>query len=92
MKFYSTVKLSINHASEEEAIIHLKTFAEATRAEAGNILFEVLRTKEDVSTFIIWEIFKDKAALETHLASNHLKTFMELGYFIIKTMEECEVV
>jgi quinol monooxygenase YgiN len=49
-------------------------FTSATRAEPGNISFEWYRSLEDSNLYVLIEAFRDAAAGEAHVQSEHFKT------------------
>jgi quinol monooxygenase YgiN len=49
-------------------------FTAATRAEPGNISFEWSRSVDDPNVYVLVEVFKDAAAGEAHVQSEHFKT------------------
>ena len=65
---------------EERADEVERMFAElavASRAEAGNAGYEVMRGGEGArGTFVLFEKWRDQAALDTHVAEEH---FVRLG-------------
>jgi quinol monooxygenase YgiN len=91
--FYSTAILKINEGADiQEALTTIKQLGTATRQEAGNITFTVLQQKENPQKIIVWECFVDKDAFELHLASAHLKTFIEKGLFGMEAAYEGELI
>ena len=46
-------------------------------AEPGNIRFDVARSTEDPTTFVLWEAYQDEAALEAHRATPHYLAFRD---------------
>lgn len=52
-------------------------FTSASRAEPGNICFEWYRSVEDPNLYLLVEAFKDAAAGEAHVQSEHFKTASE---------------
>jgi quinol monooxygenase YgiN len=48
-------------------------FTTATRAEPGNLFFDWYRSVDDSSVYILVEAFKDRAAGEAHVNSDHFK-------------------
>jgi quinol monooxygenase YgiN len=51
----------------------LSSLVEPTRKESGCITYELLQNKEDPTDFTFVEEWESDAALESHLASDHLK-------------------
>ncbi len=53
----------------------LLALAEATRKEAGNICYR-LHTTDDPDEFMIYEQWRDAAALDFHMQTPHLTAFL----------------
>lgn len=53
----------------------LKTLAIASRAEAGNVRFDVLQHRERANHFTLVETWENPAALEAHAAAAHTKAY-----------------
>ncbi|WP_228001917.1 putative quinol monooxygenase [Nocardia australiensis] len=53
------------------------SFTAATRSEAGNMWFEWSRSVADPAEFVLVEAFRDDAAGQEHLDSDHFKTAMK---------------
>jgi autoinducer 2-degrading protein len=56
-------------ADKAEAI--LRELREASRKEEGVIAFDVGRSEEKPNVFALWEAYRDEAAWENHVASEH---------------------
>lgn len=52
---------------------------DASRKEAGVIQFEVGRSAENPSVFALWEVYRDQAAMDAHVASRHFQDFVVNG-------------
>ena len=64
----------------------LSSFTETVRAERGNIVFDVYRRPEAPDRFFVFEVYRDRAAFEAHLAAEEGRTFNSaLGPLIIET-------
>lgn len=50
-------------------------FAEQVRAEPGNLVFDVYRRADEPDRFFVYEIYRDQAAFEAHLAADTGATF-----------------
>jgi autoinducer 2-degrading protein len=46
---------------------------EASRKEEGVMAFEVARSQEKPNVFVLWEEYRDEAALDSHKATEHYK-------------------
>jgi len=65
----ATITAKPEFTGEVEAA--LRKMVPATRAEAGNISYELFRLKENASTFHLLEIYASDEALATHGQSAH---------------------
>ena len=45
------------------------------RAEAGNVVFDCYRRLEDRDRFVVYEIYRDKAAFEAHISAEYGAVF-----------------
>lgn len=45
------------------------------RAEAGNVVFDCYRRLEDRDRFVVYEIYRDKAAFEAHISADYGAVF-----------------
>jgi len=48
-----------------------------TRGEPGNLRFDVLANEEDANRFMLYEVYKDKTALEAHQKQPHYLAWRE---------------
>jgi quinol monooxygenase YgiN len=55
----------------------MEEFMDATRAEPGNIGFDLSRGVEDPSVYVLIEAFRDGPAGAAHVGSEHFKAAME---------------
>ena len=56
----------------EDMLVQLR---DASRAEAGCITFDVSRSLEDPNAFVLYEEWRDQAALDIHYKENHFQRF-----------------
>ncbi|MBP5801505.1 antibiotic biosynthesis monooxygenase [Microbacterium maritypicum] len=47
----------------------LRDFAEVVRAEEGNIVFDATRLVDDPDRFFVYEVYRDEAAFQAHIAA-----------------------
>jgi quinol monooxygenase YgiN len=59
----------------DEAEALLQALRNGSRAEPGCITFDVARSLEDPNVFVLFEEWKDQAALEVHYETAHFKQF-----------------
>jgi len=57
----------------------LRELREASRKEKGVIAFEVARSREKANVFALWEQYRDKAALEDHVVTEHFQRLVING-------------
>jgi quinol monooxygenase YgiN len=62
-----------NAATVEDAILRL---VEPTRRESGNVSYDVHQLKTNPGAFYVLGNWADQAALDAHLGSTHLRTFL----------------
>jgi autoinducer 2-degrading protein len=54
-----------------ETLLH--ELRDLSRSEDGVVAFDVGRGKEKPHVFALWEIYRDQAAADAHLATEHFK-------------------
>lgn len=73
---FIVVKFTIRPERSDEWLALAEEFTQATRAEAGNLFFEWSRSVDNADQFVLVEAFRDGAAGEAHVKSEHFKTAM----------------
>jgi len=64
-------------AGEEARVANaLREMVAPTRAEPGNLDYQVFRDPEDPSLFVLFERYADQSAFDAHLASPHFRTWL----------------
>ena len=71
---FIVVKNPVRPEFADDWVDLVKEFTTASRAEPGNILFEWYRSVEDPNTYVLVEAFRDAAAGEAHVQSDHFRT------------------
>ncbi|MCG5061311.1 MAG: antibiotic biosynthesis monooxygenase [Limnoraphis sp. WC205] len=66
-------KIIANRDQVEPLKAVLSQLVEPTRQEPGCIQYELLQNRADPTDFTFVEIWETEAALETHLASDHIQ-------------------
>ena len=64
-------------ADKSEAM--LRELRDASRKEEGMISFDVARSQEKPNVFALWEVYEDRAALDSHMATEHFKRLVLNG-------------
>ncbi len=59
----------------DEAARLLIPLRDGSRAEAGCITFDVSRSNDDPNVFVLFEEWRDQAALDEHYKTEHFITF-----------------
>jgi quinol monooxygenase YgiN len=52
---------------------------DASRKEEGVIGFDVARSRDTPGVFALWEQYRDRAALDAHVATDHYKRLVLAG-------------
>jgi quinol monooxygenase YgiN len=73
---FIVVKFSIRPDVAEQWLTRVALFTSASRAEPGIVFFEWSRSVERPNQFVLLEAFKDRAAGEAHVRSDHFKAAM----------------
>jgi quinol monooxygenase YgiN len=85
---FIVVKFSIRPEVADQWLARVAPFTAATRAESGNLFFEWSRSVEQPNQFVLLEAFRDRAAGEAHVHSEHFKAAMALLPDMIATTPE----
>ena len=74
-----------------DAVLNLfSQLVEQTRREEGNLFYTVHQSNSEPRTFMLYEAYKDEAAVALHRASEHFQT-IALGQ-IIPVLENRDVI
>ncbi|HXE31996.1 MAG TPA: putative quinol monooxygenase [Terriglobales bacterium] len=69
------VTLQLRPGCEEQAAACLEQLAAASRREPGCLVYNAHRSLETPGRLLIYEIYRDQAALEAHRASSHFARY-----------------
>ena len=61
---------------EQEFLNEIKPLIEASRAEQGNISYDLLKDSEKAGAYTMVELWKDMEAVQTHNQAEHFTAFM----------------
>jgi quinol monooxygenase YgiN len=75
------VRVTIKAGHEDEVLEAFRKLQEETRREPGCITYIVQRSRENPRRYLIYEHYKDQAALDTHRASPHFKQYATNGFY-----------
>jgi quinol monooxygenase YgiN len=70
----------------------LRELRDESRKEDGVIGFDVGRSKEKPTVFALWEAYRDKASLESHIATEHFQRLVVRGVRIMAKHRNAEMV
>jgi quinol monooxygenase YgiN len=71
-------KMRVRSEFADEFPVLVREFTQAVRAEPGNLGFDWHRSVEDPDRYVLVEAFRDGAAGEVHVASEHFQQAMTL--------------
>jgi len=75
------VRVTIKAGHEDEVLVPFRKLQDETRREPGCIMYLVQRSRDDSRRYLIYEQYKDQAALDTHRASPHFKEYATNGFY-----------
>jgi quinol monooxygenase YgiN len=75
------VRVTIKAGHEDDVIVPLRKLQEETRREPGCISYFVQRSRENGRRYLIYEQYKDQAALDAHRASSHFQEYGTNGLY-----------
>ncbi len=70
-----TVIYTVPADKADEAARTLRSLRDASRAEPGCLTFDVSRSNDDPNVFVLYEEWKDQAALDYHYETEHFKKY-----------------
>lgn len=68
-------KMQIQASARELFLSEIQTLIAASRAEEGNVSYDLFEDTEQANTFMMMEVWNDKEAIATHNASSHFQAF-----------------
>jgi quinol monooxygenase YgiN len=60
----------------DELTTLLASMVQASRAEPGNLRYDLWRDQADANRFVLDELYKDQAAIDAHKASAHFQSYL----------------
>jgi len=70
----------------------LRELRAASLEEEGVIAFEIARSREKPNVFALWEEYRDRAALDAHMATDHYERLVRNGLRPLARQREAEIV
>jgi len=71
----TTAILKAKPGKEGELESLLRNMAALSRSESGNLRWDLWRDRNDSTTFVVDELYKDAASVEAHRATPHYKDY-----------------
>ena len=69
-------KWQVREGQIEHVLALLKTVTKHSTEEAGNLFYTVQQSASDINLLILFEGYKDEAALAAHRSSTHFQTIV----------------
>ena len=73
------VYLEVQPEKLETFLAEARANAQASRAEAGVTQFDLLQQSDSPLRFMLYEVYRDEAALEAHRHTPHFQRWVEQG-------------
>ena len=86
-----TVHVTIQTGHEDEVVSSLRVLQEESRREPGFLAYVVQRSRENPRRFLIYEQYKDEAALDAHRNSEHFKQYAANGFYRFVEQRQAEL-
>ena len=88
-----TVRMTFRSDDREEIATILRELTIASRAEPGCVSYIAHRVQSDPDTIVIYEQYRDQAALDAHRASSHFAMYAIGGLYqrmLVRSLEMLE--
>ncbi|GIP23096.1 putative quinol monooxygenase [Paenibacillus sp. J22TS3] len=69
-------EMKVNREAEAEFLESVQELIKSSRAEAGNVSYQLLKDTDQDNTYLMVEQWKDQEAVEAHNASSHFQAFV----------------
>jgi autoinducer 2-degrading protein len=79
MTIVQIVHLEVQPDKLEEFLAEALLNAQASRAEAGVLQFDLLARLESPQRYMFYEVYRDMPSLEAHRSTPHFKRWLEKG-------------
>jgi autoinducer 2-degrading protein len=66
-----TVRLTVKAGREQETADMFRSYVKLVQTEPGCSRFDVLQSRKDPREFLLYELYKDDAALDAHRRTPH---------------------
>jgi quinol monooxygenase YgiN len=76
MTFVVIAQYWVRAGEEDKVALALREMVTPTRAEPGNLDYQVFRDPQQPSLFVLFEKYTDEAAFDAHRATSHFGTWL----------------
>ncbi|MGC1381514.1 MAG: putative quinol monooxygenase [Candidatus Baltobacteraceae bacterium] len=87
-----SVRFTFAPEEADKAEAMFRELRDASRAEAGVIGFEIARSADDPTVFALWEVYRDRAALDFHKQTEHFERLVVNGVRALAKERRAEIV
>ena len=77
MEFVVIAQYTVRPGEEEQVASALRNMQAPSRAEPGNLDYQVLRDPQSPGRFVLYERYVDEAAFRAHLDTEHFITWLK---------------
>ena len=84
-------KLPVQEAQVETAVAAIRDFMAVVAKEEGTLFYTLNRDQKNPGTLVFIERYRDKAALDAHMASPHFQAFFAKGMALLAGPPEMTV-
>ena len=84
-------KLPVQEGQVETAIAAIREFMAVVAKEEGTLFYTLNRDPKNPGTLVFIERYRDKAALDAHMASPHFQAFLAKGMALLSGPPEMTV-
>lgn len=85
------VHVTIQAGHEDAVVEGFRKLQEESRREPGCLFYAVQRSRENPRRYLVYEQYKDEAALDAHRNSQHFKTYATEGVYRFVEFRQAEL-
>jgi quinol monooxygenase YgiN len=85
------VRVTVKAGTEDEVIKFFGPLTEASRKEPGCLFYQAQQHRDDPRKFLVYEQYKDDAALEAHRNSEHFQRYGANGFYPLVEHREADL-
>jgi quinol monooxygenase YgiN len=85
------VRLLVKPGHEKQVAELFGPLTEASRKEPGCVFYQAHQHRDDPRKFLVYEQYKDDAALDAHRNSEHFKRYAADGFYKFVEQREADI-